>query len=70
MNSRNILYAGSLLLALATSVSAGEEHWSRQFKWPDSSYKMGPNTGMSDGSGKPQIKVVKYHDGKLWFGGI
>jgi len=65
-------YARALCAALALCAglaTAQDEHWSRQFPKPQSSLKMLPGTGMSDGGGKPGLKRVRWHDGKLWFCG-
>ncbi|MEZ6196759.1 MAG: hypothetical protein R3F20_13705 [Planctomycetota bacterium] len=54
---------------LAVGANAQDEHWSRQFKKPASTTKMGPGTGMSDGNTKPRVRRVKWHDGRLWMSG-
>ena len=58
-----------LLCLLALPARAQQAHWSRQFPAPESSTKMGPGTGMSRGSGKPTVRDVTWHDGKLWMSG-
>ncbi len=63
-------------LALVTAVSvtlglswAGNEHWSRQFPIPKRLIKMDADTSMSKGHSKPNIKRIKWHDGRLWMAG-
>jgi hypothetical protein len=61
----------SLIFALTTfaTYAAGDEHWSRQFKKPQSVQKLLPGTGMIIADGKPLVRRVKWHDGKLWMSG-
>lgn len=56
-------------LALASPGFAGDEHWSRQFKKPKASGAMGPGFGPSDGTGKPSVMKLKWHEGRLWMAG-
>lgn len=63
------LLALSLGLLLGSALHAGNEHWSRQFAKPRASTKMGPGTGMSDGTGKPSVTKALWHDGRLWISG-
>ncbi len=62
------LLSVSILFA-AGGIFAQNEHWSRQFKKPESVTEMLPSTGMSNGVGSPTVARVKWHDGKLWFSG-
>lgn len=57
------------VVGFTQNVHAGDEHWSPQFPKPRSSTKMLPNTGMSDGTGKPIARRAKWHDGKLYICG-
>lgn len=52
-----------------TSAYAGNIHWSKQFPKPESSIKMSGSTGMSDGSGAPNIQHALWHRGKLYMAG-
>lgn len=63
------LAATLLALALAGGLQAGNEHWSRQFPKPQASTKMTGATGMSDGTGKPSVNKVLWHEGRLWIAG-
>ena len=66
---RSALIAATLLGLAAPALGNGDEHWSRQFPAPQSTTKMGPGTGMSDGNTSPRVRRVKWHDGKLWMAG-
>ena len=67
-NVTRVSFTLGLVAGLAWG-QAGDEHWSRQFAKPQSATKMHAGTGMSDGGGKPTIKRVRWHDGKLWLAG-
>jgi hypothetical protein len=70
MHLRIVLAAALAAIVLSpTAARAGDEHWSPQFKKPQTSTKMLPNTGMSDGTNKPIFRTTKWHDGKLWICG-
>ena len=58
-----------VVLPLLSFAAADNSHWSKQFVKPSSSTKMSGATGMSDGSGKPTIKMAKWHKGKLYLAG-
>ncbi|MEQ9643153.1 MAG: hypothetical protein RIM84_24235 [Alphaproteobacteria bacterium] len=51
------------------AAAPGDEHWSKQFPAPAKTTAMTPATGMADGVGKPRLRQVKWHDGKLWMSG-
>lgn len=44
-------------------------HWSREFAKPSASTRMGVGTGLSDGTGKPNIQKALWHKGKLYMAG-
>lgn len=74
MRRNNQLFVCMLLAGLIMSISFitmanDNTHWSREFKKPASSTKMSGQTGMSDGSGKPTIKMAKWHKGQLYMAG-
>ncbi|HQL01918.1 MAG: hypothetical protein BWY01_01564 [Synergistetes bacterium ADurb.Bin155] len=69
MTSLAILVAVTLS-APAVFAAEGDEHWSRQFPKPAQTTQMSAATGMSDGTGAPSVRRVKWHDGKLWFAGV
>ena len=51
--------------AAPKDMAPGDEHWSLQFPKPASVTKMSPATGMAGGSGKPRLRRVSWHEGKL-----
>jgi len=62
-------FVGLAVGVAAAGAAAGDEHWSREFAKPKQSTKMEVGTGLSDGTGKPNIQKALWHKGKLYMAG-
>jgi hypothetical protein len=57
------------VFTLSSAVWAENIHWSKQFPKPSSSAQMTGDTGMSDGTGAPNVREALWHRGKLYMAG-
>ena len=70
MNRSRFLSILLFLFCVANALLATDNsHWSRQFPKPQRTTKMSGATGMSDGTGKPTVKMAKWYKGKLYLAG-